>query len=128
MPRHSEAYDPDNPKQLSNWFDPYNVDHVRAYSELKCSWPQWFLDLMEVEGIVIDEFWSSFVQTKLIKAWVTQSLKTQGLPSRVKVMAEYVCTATSLEDETKCSGYMDLRGECKYGGHICGFCYHPKTE
>lgn len=71
-----KAYDPNDPKQLPNWFDPYDQSHCVAYMELSRHgwWPPWFQDKMHQEGISTPDGWETLIRTKLAKAWLAHML------------------------------------------------------
>jgi hypothetical protein len=77
--KNMSTYDPNDPKQLSNWFDPHDPVHVWAFQEMSTSgsWPQSFLDLMEENGIVIDPEWWIIPAHKLAKCWVEHLLGSE---------------------------------------------------
>lgn len=58
---------------FSDWFDPYNIEHIKAYKYLhtKGQWPKNFIP----ENCVINNYWESFVKTKIIDAWIEYKLE-----------------------------------------------------
>lgn len=70
-------YNPDDKTLLSNWFDPYNIGHVKAWKELRDTgvWPSWFTDLLKESGISIDRYWDITIKSRMCDAWVNYALK-----------------------------------------------------
>jgi hypothetical protein len=61
---------------LCDWFNPHSIDHLRAFYHLNkvgC-WPQWFIDLMKEDDVVIDPLWGVQIIAKLADAWVMEKL------------------------------------------------------
>ena len=69
-------YNPLDPKQLSNYFDPYNKSHVKAYAELhkKGVWPKWWISRLTENGIIFDSQWHLMLRHKMAEAWVKDML------------------------------------------------------
>jgi len=57
---------------ITEWFDPYNVEHVIAYKYLRDNgvWPGGFLPA-DVER---RNFWNIIIKNKIVDAWVEQVL------------------------------------------------------
>ncbi len=57
---------------LVDWFDPYNMEHIRAYRHLQNTgvWPYGFISA----GVVIGMNWQVLLQSKLAAAWVEHML------------------------------------------------------
>jgi hypothetical protein len=76
-----DAYHPDRPDQLANWFDVNNEDHLRAYREVSSTgvWPKWFFEMMKECGIVTHRHWNLVLADKLARAWLDHKLgKEEG--------------------------------------------------
>jgi len=64
--------------KLSDWFDPYNKDHIKAYRHLTKFgfWPKPFFevipDYVQTEG---DPMWQVVLVAKMAEAWVELMLK-----------------------------------------------------
>jgi hypothetical protein len=65
-------YNPDDPNQISNWFDPYNETCMKAWVELgkKGWWPEWFQKIIDEENIIINQNWQMTITAKLAQCWV----------------------------------------------------------
>lgn len=72
----TDYYDPKNPKMLANWFDVNSRDHVLAYREMRRagSWPQWFVDVLDDENVIIHDGWSTLIEHKMVWARVHYTL------------------------------------------------------
>lgn len=70
-------YDPNNKTLLSNWFDPHNLVHMKAWNALRMvgMWPMWFQDLMQEEGISIDHYWEMQIKSRICEAWTEYMVK-----------------------------------------------------
>ncbi len=61
---------------MSDWFDPQNVEHLKAYKHL-CktgTWPAHFLP----NNIEIKPLCSTLIRSKLADEWVKHKLETTG--------------------------------------------------
>lgn len=58
---------------FSDWFDPYNEEHLKAYNHLhsKGWWPENFIP----NDVVMDNYWELFIKTKIINAWLNYKLR-----------------------------------------------------
>ena len=57
-----------NKENFSNWFDPYNPEHMKAYEHL-CkvgSWPFGF----SPDGCEMSMLWIAEIQAKMAQAWL----------------------------------------------------------
>ena len=54
------------------WFDPYDVDHIKAYQHLceEGSWPKGFV----LEGAVMVPAWQVVLASKIARCWVQKIL------------------------------------------------------
>lgn len=57
---------------IVDWFDPTNIDHIKAYSYLqsKGMWPPGFLP----EGIEIPQGWSIRIMDKIVEQYIREKL------------------------------------------------------
>ena len=64
---------------LSDFFDPYNIEHIKAYKHLqnKGAWPKEFFDKVK-ENIAADPHWYLSISMKMSNAWVKHSLEKEG--------------------------------------------------
>lgn len=66
-----KSYHPDDPKLVANWFDPHDLEHLRAWQEAqKGWWPEWFQEVMREEGIEPHQHWSTVIRDKMADLWV----------------------------------------------------------
>ena len=58
--------------QISQWFDPRNIKHIRAYDHLQRSgtWPEKFLP----EGILFDPHWRYLIDAGMSGVYVDNML------------------------------------------------------
>jgi len=67
--------------ELTEFFNPYNVDHIQAYKVLgeTGAWPKDFLP----EGVIISPVWNMILAAKCTNAWVEQVLAGHvvGIPA-----------------------------------------------
>jgi len=63
----------------SDFFDPYNIEHIKAYEHLKKNgaWPKEFFDKAK-EQIHEDPHWYLSIQIKMANAWMKHSLEKEG--------------------------------------------------
>ena len=61
---------------LVDWFDPYNIEHIRAYRHLQNTgiWPCGFISA----GVVIGSNWQILIASKLSNAWVDHMLAEEN--------------------------------------------------
>lgn len=57
--------------KFSDWFDPYNIEHIRAYCYLheKAYWPEGF----KPKHVKTDIYWEANIKTKIINAWINEA-------------------------------------------------------
>lgn len=62
-------------KLFSDWFDPYNLKHLRAYNHLQKhgAWPEGF----KPKDIKMDVYWHSKIINKMAEAWIKINLPSQ---------------------------------------------------
>lgn len=65
-----------DPKMLGNWFQPHNVDHLRAYRQLEETgkWPEAFVQEMDKAGVVSHQGWQVVILSRLASAWLENRL------------------------------------------------------
>lgn len=63
--------------KLSKWFDPNNIEHIKAYYYLYSNgqWPEKFINYMKENNVFIDQYWDSLIKTKIVDAWINYKLK-----------------------------------------------------
>ncbi len=66
------SYTPNDKTLLSNYFDPYNKTHIKAWAQLRRTgvWPKWFVSQLDGKGINIDQWWENSLRTRMAEAWV----------------------------------------------------------
>lgn len=72
-------YNPDDPKQLSNWFNPHSVKHCKALREVVNTgiWPAWLLLLIEKNKIIVNDHWRSLIYSKIVIEWLKEKLNIE---------------------------------------------------
>jgi len=71
-----EKFNPDNPKMLANWFDPTNLEHLRAFKALSkgFGWPKDFYAKMMRDGVIIHDAWQQYIESRIVARWIQEKL------------------------------------------------------
>lgn len=64
---------------LTNFFDPYNIEHIKAFQHMQKTgaWPEKFFDKVK-EHIAEDPHWYLSISMKMSNAWIKHSLEKDG--------------------------------------------------
>ena len=71
---------------IVEYFDPYNMDHIRAFKYLMDNyrWPDLFWTEMMGKNIIISPSWQVRLASKMADEWVKHALKRYGGEPDVK--------------------------------------------
>jgi len=60
-------------KKFSDWFDPWNINHIKAYRHLQTvgMWPEDFIP----KDIYMDIYWQLNIHRKMAELWVGSMIK-----------------------------------------------------
>jgi hypothetical protein len=71
---------------IAQYFDPHDVDHVKAYQHLQedGSWPEGFIpeDVKAING------WRYLVDQKIIDAWIRDTEKLHAIRDTINMAAD----------------------------------------
>ena len=67
-------------QNLVDFFDPENIDHIRAYDDLHSTgkWPTWFWN--KIKDMEISPNWNVMIMAKLADAWIEFKIYEEILP------------------------------------------------
>jgi hypothetical protein len=62
--------------RIYEWFDPDNIEHIKAYKELQetGTWPKYFYNEIKDKGIELGPGWQLIVAYKLADKWIEYKL------------------------------------------------------
>jgi hypothetical protein len=69
-------YNPKDPLQFANWFDPENERHLQAYKHLwdyGC-WDKEFKDMRIEQGVKMHMNWERVILRKLADSWIKHKI------------------------------------------------------
>lgn len=66
-------------KTLTDWFDPHNMDHLKAYQHLRETgvWQEGFIPFY----VVVDPYWQFSLAEKMAVAWIDHKLFSEKTSS-----------------------------------------------